>query len=117
MLESVTRTATDAPDDRRQHDRVPGPFDGCRIGLIDTPVRIYDLSLGGCFINSAHEQQSGVPLVLKIHLPHEGWVTVKGETLYGRAGFGFPVRFVEIEDDQRLCLERSLDRLLAKNRV
>ena len=37
---------------RRQHPRVHGPFDGWRVDLLDVPVRIYDLSLGGCFVNA-----------------------------------------------------------------
>ncbi len=33
--------------DRRASDRVPGPFDAWRVGTLETPVRIYDISLGG----------------------------------------------------------------------
>ena len=43
----------------RQHFRMAGPIEGRRIGAIKTPVQIYDLSPGGCFINSMHEQQLG----------------------------------------------------------
>jgi hypothetical protein len=112
MLEPSTSSGVaSAPEDRRLHDRVTGPFDGCRIELLETPVRIYDLSLGGCFVNCAHEQAAGVQVELKIHLPYEGWITVKGETLYGRAGFGFAVQFTDIEGEQRRCLERALHRL------
>jgi hypothetical protein len=93
---------------RRQYDRVPGPFDGRRLGLIETPIRLYDLSLGGCFVNSMHEQQEGTTIVLKIDLPREGWITVKAETLYRRPNFGFAVRFVEMSADAAGCLERAI---------
>jgi hypothetical protein len=93
---------------KRRHDRVAGPFDGCRVGLLETPVRIYDLSLGGCFVNSLHEQQEGTPIVLKIDLPQERWITVKAETLYRRPGFGFAVGFVDIDDETGACLERAI---------
>jgi hypothetical protein len=43
--------------DRREHRRFAGPFDGRRVGAIETPVRIYDLSRGGCFITSMHEER------------------------------------------------------------
>ena len=99
-------------DDRRKHDRVPGPFDAWRVGLIDTPMRIYDVSLGGCFVNAMHEQEVGVPFTLKIQLPHEGWITLKAETLYRRPGFGFAVRFTEIAPEAAQRLERAIDKLL-----
>lgn len=62
-------------DERRQHDRAPGPFDEWRVGLLDVPVRIYDISEGGCFVSAMHEQQAGIVFVLKVDLPHAGWMT------------------------------------------
>jgi hypothetical protein len=96
---------------RRRHGRVAGPFDGCRVGLLDTPVRIYDLSVSGCFVNSMHEQQRGSTLVLKIDLPHEGWITVNATTVYHRPGFGFAVRFFDVDVETGARLIRSLDAL------
>ena len=37
-----------AATNRRKSDRIPGPFDAWRVGVLHTPVRIYDISLGGC---------------------------------------------------------------------
>jgi hypothetical protein len=102
-------TVSDA--NRRHHDRVAGPFDGRRIGVLHTPVQIYDLSEGGCFINSMHEQQAGVAIVLEIELPDEGWIRVKCETLYAKPGFGFAVRFVEMTEGVSKRLERGLARI------
>src|SRR4051812_24187526 len=82
----------DAPDSRRKYQRVHGPFDGLRIGALETPVQLYDLSRGGCFINSMHQQKPGVKLNLKIELPYEGWISVKAETLDRRGELGFAVR-------------------------
>jgi hypothetical protein len=93
---------------RRQYDRVPGPFDARRLGLLETPVCLYDLSLGGCFVNSLHEQQEGTALTLKIDLPREGWITVEAVTIYPRPGFGFAVRFVELTPEAEACLERAI---------
>jgi hypothetical protein len=55
MNESKEGPAHISIDDRRHYDRVAGPFDGRRVGALETPVRIYDLSEGGCFINASHE--------------------------------------------------------------
>src|SRR4030081_1529634 len=94
--------------DRREHDRIPGPFDGLRVGALETPVTIFDLSRGGCFINSMHEQQVGIVFPLKIDLPREGWITVKAQTLYRRADFGFAVQFIEVAPDAAERLDRAL---------
>jgi len=97
--------------ERRQHDRVAGPFDGRRVGLLHTPVQLYDLSEGGCFVNSLHEQQPGIAVVLEIELPAEGWIRVKCETLYAKPGFGFAVRFVELAEGVSVRLERGLKKI------
>src|ERR1700730_12876578 len=97
--------------DRRQHLRITGPFDGRRVSALKTPVQIYDLSQGGCFINSVHEQQLGVTCLLEIDLPYEGSITVKAETLYSKPEFGFAVRFIEMTEDTSARLLRVLQRL------
>ena len=99
---------------RRQHVRVTGPFDGRRIGLIETSVQIYDLSEGGCFVNSMQEQTEGREVELEIVLPYEGRIKVTGLTLYSRPGFGFAARFTKIDDDAMAKLARELDRLRQK---
>jgi hypothetical protein len=98
-------------ESRRKTDRVTGPFEGCRLGLIDTPILIYDLSEGGCFVNSLFETPIGQRLSLRLNLPYEGTVTVKAETVYGRSGFGFAVRFVDVSDETRACLRSALSKL------
>lgn len=100
-----------ATDNRRQHERMPGPFDGRRVGSLATPVRIYDLSAGGCFVTSLHEQQPGIAFVLEIELPYEGWIRLKAETLYVRPGFGFAVRFTEMTAETAERLRWALSQL------
>ena len=104
--QSHTTTAT---DDRRCHERIAGPFDGLRVGALETPVRIYDLSRGGCFINAMHEQAPGVKFMLKIDLPGEGWIQVRAETLYHRPEYGFAVRFIEMTEETAQRLNRTID--------
>jgi PilZ domain-containing protein len=111
LQETPVATPEPAGACRRQHKRVDGPFDGFRIGALETPIQLYDLSRGGCFINSMHQQQPGVVLLLKIELPYEGWISVKAESLPGRGEFGFAVRFVEMNDDAAARLERAVAKL------
>jgi hypothetical protein len=98
-------------DNRRRHIRVTGPFDGKRISLIDTPVQIYDLSEGGCFVNSMQEQKEGREVELEIELPTEGPIRVMAQTLYARPGFGFATRFTRIDESSQMSLARELERL------
>jgi hypothetical protein len=92
---------------QRTHLRVAGPFDGRRVGALETPIQLFDLSAGGAFVNSMYEQKNGVKLLLKIDLPVEGWITVKAETLYTRPG-GFAIRFVDMPADVAIRLDRAL---------
>lgn len=102
--------------DRRVHDRVDGPFDGRRIAELETPVRIWNLSEGGCFVNSMFEQARGAELVLAIDLPGEGAITVRAEALYHRPEFGFAVRFTAMSAEMRARLGRALHNLRARRR-
>ena len=105
--------ASDEPGgaNRRQHVRVPGPFDGWRISVLTTPVQIYDLSPGGCFVNSLNEQKPGIRVVLEIELPGEGRIKVTGETLYAKPDFGYAVRFVDMPSDLAARIDAALRRL------
>lgn len=94
--------------ERRRHTRVAGPFDGRRLGRLPVELRIYDLSQGGCFVTSVHEQRSGVTIVLEIDLPGEGLIQVTGETLYTKPEFGYAVRFVDVPEDLAARIERAL---------
>jgi hypothetical protein len=97
-----------AAADRRESDRVPGPFDAWRVASLLTPVRLYDLSIGGCFVHAMHEQERGVIVMLQIQMPNEECIDVKAETLYRRPGFGFAVRFIDMTHQTRARLARAL---------
>jgi hypothetical protein len=112
MMEIATSGTTGSEGrERRRNDRFAGPFDGVRVGLIEMPLSIFDLSRGGCFINCMHEQTAGVTFVMKIDLPDVGLLTLTAETLPPRAGFGFGVRFVDVDDHTADLLDRALDTL------
>ena len=110
---SVEEPAAESAGDRlkRRYARVHGPFDGYRIGRLDTPVRIYDLSQGGCFVNGLHQQRKETRMMLKIDLPVEGTISVNAELVYVRPDFGFAVRFVEVDEETDTRLRRAVDAL------
>ena len=100
-----------ASGERRHHRRIPGPFEGMRLGFLDTPLLIYDLSAGGCFINSMHEQDEGLTVSLKIYIPAEGWIELTAETLYRRPGYGYAVRFIDMDEPMKTRLEHAVAKL------
>jgi uncharacterized OsmC-like protein len=81
---------------------------------LTVPLRIHDLSLGGCLIESYHEVAPGRRIVMDLELPYEGWITLRAETLYTRPDYGFAVKFVDTPDETRATLARVIDRLLTK---
>jgi hypothetical protein len=100
---------------RRRSRRVAGPFDGYRLGALDVPVRIHDLSDGGCLFESHTDVAIGRRITLKIDLPGEGWITVPGETLYVRESYWFAVKFIEVDEANRGRIERTVERLLDRS--
>ena len=93
----------------RRYPRAHGPFDGYH--LPDTPVLIFDLNLGGGFVNFSDEQPGGATLELAIELPREGRITVYAEMIY-RHPSGIAVRFVDLDSDTSSRLGRTVDALV-----
>jgi len=111
ILEAMAASDEPRGANRRQHARVPGPFDGWRISVLPIPVQIYNLSPGGCFVNSLNEQKPGIRVVLEIELPGEGRIKLTGETLYAKPDFGYAVRFVDVPTELADRIEAALRRL------
>jgi hypothetical protein len=102
--------AQEIKSDARRYARVRGPFDGDHLGESRTAVLIYDLSLGGGFVNFCDERPTGPALTLKIDLPREGPIIVHAETVY-RGEPGVAVRFVDLDRDSADRLTRTIDSL------
>ncbi len=96
---------------RRQHERIVGPFDGTRAGALETPLRIFDLSRGGCFVISMHAQTAGTRFTMQIAIPEIGPITLNAETVYSRDEFGFAVRFVDLDNASANALDNALRHL------
>jgi len=95
----------------RRYVRVRGPFDGDHLDAPRTPVLIYDLNLGGGFVNFGNEKPTGATLTLKIDLPREGPIMVHAEAVY-RDTTGVAVRFVNLDRDTAARLSRTIDALV-----
>jgi|SRR5687767_13576005 hypothetical protein len=100
---------------QRRYVRAPGPFDGYHLGLPKTPVLIYDLNVGGGFVNFSDEQPADATLTLCIELPYDGRITVSAETVY-RHPSGIAVRFVDLDADTTRRLGRTVNALVERQR-
>jgi hypothetical protein len=94
--------------------RVAGPFEGRRVDLLPTPIRIHDLSRSGCLIQWYHEQTPGRRFTLEVELPEVGWLRLEAEPIYNRSDYGFAVKFVDVPDDTVARLDRAIDLLRSK---
>lgn len=95
---------------KRRFPRAHGPFDAFHVAA-QTPVLVYDLNLGGGFVNFGGEQPPDVDFLLKVALPHEGVITVHAETVY-RHESGVAVRFVNVDVETNERLARTIDGLI-----
>ena len=95
---------------KRRFPRARGPFDGYYIAL-RTAVLVYDLNIGGGFVNFGEPQPTEVEFVLNIALPREGLVTVIAETVY-RVESGIAVRFVDLDPDTTERLTRAVNAMI-----
>jgi hypothetical protein len=105
--------AHELKSDTRRYLRAVGPFNGYYLGLRKTPILIFNLNVGGGFVNFTDEQPRGTTMVLTIDLTDEGRITVKAETVY-RDASGVAVRFVDVDADGCDRLARAVERTRAQ---
>lgn len=98
----------------RLDPRVAGPFEGRRVDLLSTPLRIHDLSRSGCLIQWYHEQTPGRRFTLEVELPDVGWLRLEAEPIYNRSDYGFAVKFVDVPPDTLARLDQVIDVLIAR---
>jgi hypothetical protein len=102
--------------ENRLDPRVEGPFEGRRVDLLSTPLRIHDLSRSGCLIQWYHEQTPGRRFTLEMELPDVGWLRVEAEPVYNRTDYGFAVKFVDVPPETIAKLDQVIDLLASRNK-
>jgi hypothetical protein len=69
-------------------------------------VRISDISLGGCFIETISQLDQGERAAFEIMRPNGEKVNFAGTVVYAMQGVGFGVKFDELTDEQEYFLRR-----------
>lgn len=89
-------------EEKRAHPRVETfltvRWDG---STTNTDVRISDLSLGGCFVDTVTEALEGETVTLQILLPSNEWLDIQGVVVHHHRRFGFGLRFEDLDDMKR----------------
>lgn len=63
-------------------------------------ARVIDLSEGGCYLDTVGDVMAGDTVAFRVMLPDEDWLYLEGEVRHHHQGFGFGVRFTDLNDDQ-----------------
>jgi hypothetical protein len=67
-------------------------------------ARIEDLSLGGCFVNTAGRVDVGEVIGVELKLPSGEWLKLRGEVASYQQGIGFGVLFTFLTDEEEQTL-------------
>ncbi len=96
-------------DERRVDERVRCPLEVRWSGLSGQhTARVYDLSLGGCYIETTGHVSAGERLVIQIMTPEQGWLILHGNIMYSQPGMGFGLHFLPLAPHTRHRLEAVL---------
>jgi hypothetical protein len=95
--------------DRRSDERVSTNIPARWVGISGTHEgRIEDLSLGGCFVNTAGRVDVGEVVGVEIRLPSGEWLPLRGEVTSYQTGIGFGIVFSFLTDDEEQALRETL---------
>jgi hypothetical protein len=90
---------------RRSDERVSTNLQAKWSGITgDHEGRIEDLSLRGCFVNTAGTVDVGEIVVVEIKLPSEEWLELRGEVTSFQLGIGFGLLFTFLTDEEEQAL-------------
>jgi hypothetical protein len=99
---------------RRRYPRVKGPFDGTWAGAAGNgSARVWDLSVGGCYIDALNDQRQGERITVQISVA-EGQISAEGDVVYSVANQGFAVQFIDMPGESREVLYQAMVRMLAE---
>jgi hypothetical protein len=95
--------------ERRTNSRVPLNLPVRYDGLSGAhEARIEDISMGGCFVNTHGQVDSGEVITVEIKMVSGEWLELRGEVTSCQPGIGFGLVFSFLTDEE----QRSLQQLI-----
>ena len=67
-------------------------------------VRVDDVSVGGCFVNTFAQAEIGEPVDLEILLPSGEWLALRGKVASYQPGVGFGMSFNALSKEETAML-------------
>ncbi len=97
-------------DERRQFGRARLPLEVRWEGLSGRhTARIYDLSLGGCYVETLGQVTPGEHIRFEIELPTGRWLRLEGEVVHAQPNMGFGLRLINLSGTDRDMLAHLLE--------
>ena len=92
-------------DQKRRFPRQPVSID-CQVEGSSgrASMRVSELSLGGCYVDTRMEFTPGTPVTIRAAFPG-GESVLTGRVIYMQAGYGFGVAFDELPAETRQMIE------------
>lgn len=101
-------------NEQRHHERVRLPLEARWEGLSGKhEARVYDISVGGCYIETLGQVTPGERVSFQIQLPGGIWLQLHGEIVHGELNIGFGLRFIELGERECELLLQMVE--LARN--
>jgi len=96
-------------EERRRNERFPLKLHVKWEGMSGiTDAQLDDISVTGCFVNTARHIEVGELLKLSIELPSSEWLTVDSEVVSYQQGIGFAINFGPMSAEERTKLDELL---------
>lgn len=93
--------------ERREDERARVSFEAWWEGLSGRhTARVSDISMGGCFIDTAGVAAVGEFIVFAIKKPAGGWLELRGRVASTEANVGFSVSYTFLTDEEQQELKR-----------
>jgi hypothetical protein len=96
--------------ENRRHPRISWVVEAklhCRTEDVHWDVRLTDISVGGCFVDTVVPLDAGSPVVLKLR-DEAGAMDIPGKILYGQPYIGSAIAFDDLDGALRQRLEQAI---------
>jgi hypothetical protein len=98
-------------DERRSDERVTAYLPAKWEGMSgDQEARIEDISVKGCFVNTAGRVEVNQVIGLEIELPSGIWLPLSGRVTSYQPGIGFGILFGDVSNEEELELRQLVAR-------
>jgi hypothetical protein len=97
-------------EERRQHKRVPILLEVRSASLEQHSLHTYDVSLGGCYLDSLEQVSVGQLVHFEIQLSTEAWMPLHAQVVHHKPYIGCGLKFLGLTQTEKDLLARTIER-------